>query len=105
MAACREFANLTRQRITFEYILIGGVNDSIADAKRIVKLLHGVRSKVNLIAFNEHEGSSFKAPTPESVKEFQTYLLQRNIVATLRASKGQDIAAACGQLKGQLEKH
>jgi 23S rRNA (adenine2503-C2)-methyltransferase len=105
MAACREFANLTKQRITFEYILIGGVNDSIADAKRIVKLLHGVRSKVNLIAFNEHEGSSFKAPTPGSVKEFQTYLLQRNIVATLRASKGQDIAAACGQLKGQLEKH
>ncbi len=104
MAACREFANETRQRITFEYILIGGVNDTIADAKRIVKLLHGVRSKVNLIAFNEHDGSSFKSPSADSVKTFQTYLLQRNIVATLRASKGQDIAAACGQLKGQLEK-
>ncbi len=105
MAACRDFANTTRQRITFEYILIGGVNDTPADAKRIVKLLHGVRSKINLIAYNEHEGSAFKAPTQDSIKAFQSYLLQRNIVATLRASKGQDIAAACGQLKGQLEKH
>lgn len=104
MAACRHYADRTKQRITFEYILIGGVNDTLADAKRIVKLLHGVRGKVNLIAYNEHEGSSFKSPTPQSIKDFQTYLLQRNIVATLRASKGQDIAAACGQLKGQLER-
>ncbi len=104
MQACREFAKTTRQRITFEYILIGGINDSLADAKRIVKLLHGVRGKINLIAYNEHDGSPFKAPTHENVKAFQSYLLQRDVVATLRASKGQDIAAACGQLKGQLEK-
>jgi len=103
MAACRDFANQTKQRITFEYILIGDVNDSLQDAKRMVKLLHGVRSKVNLIAYNEHEGSPFKSPSVAAVKEFQTYLLERNIVATLRASKGQDIAAACGQLKGQLQ--
>ena len=104
MRACREFAKTTRQRITFEYILIGGINDSLADAKRIVKLLHGVRGKINLIAYNEHDGSPFKSPTHENVKAFQSYLLQRDVVATLRASKGQDIAAACGQLKGQLEK-
>ena len=103
IAACREYASDSRQRVTFEYILIGGVNDSQADAKRLVKLLHGVRCKVNLIAFNEHEGSGFKAPTETAVKGFQNYLLQRNIVATLRASKGQDISAACGQLKGRLE--
>jgi 23S rRNA (adenine2503-C2)-methyltransferase len=103
IAACREYAQITKQRVTFEYILIGGVNDSLIDAKRLVKLLHGVRCKINLIAYNEHEASEFKAPTEASVKEFQSYLLQRDIVATLRASKGQDISAACGQLKGKLE--
>jgi len=104
MSACRDYAQMTRQRVTFEYILIGGLNDSVVDAKRLVKLLHGVRCKVNLIAYNEHEGAEFKAPTDESIKFFQSYLLQRDIVATLRASKGQDISAACGQLKGKLDK-
>lgn len=103
IAACREYARISKQRVTFEYILIGGVNDSLADAKRLVKLLHGVRCKVNLIAYNEHEASEFRAPDETSVKAFQSYLLQRDIVATLRASKGQDISAACGQLKGKLE--
>jgi len=103
ISACREYALLTKQRVTFEYILLGGVNDSLADAKRLVKLMHGVRSKVNLIAYNEHPGAEFKAPGAESIKAFQSYLLQRDIVATLRASKGQDISAACGQLKGKLD--
>ena len=103
MSACRNYALKTKQRVTFEYILLGDVNNSIADAKRLVKLLHGVRCKVNLIAYNEHEGADFVAPSEESVKAFQNYLLQRDIVATLRASKGQDISAACGQLKGKLE--
>jgi len=102
MAVCRDYALVTKQRVTFEYILIAGVNDTLADAKRLVKLLHGVRSKVNLIAYNEHAAAEFKAPTAESIKTFQSYLLQRDIVATLRASKGQDISAACGQLKGKL---
>jgi len=104
MATCREYVQTTRQRVTFEYILLGGLNDSVADAKRLVKLLHGVRCKVNLIAYNEHDGADFKAPGEEAIKTFQTYLLQRDIVATLRASKGQDISAACGQLKGKLDK-
>ncbi len=103
MAACRDYALVTKQRVTFEYIMLGGVNDSIADAKRLVKLMHGVRSKVNLIAYNEHEGAEFKAPAVESIKAFQSYLLQRDVVATLRASKGEDISAACGQLKGKLD--
>ncbi len=103
MRACQDYAQHTKQRVTFEYILIGGVNDSIADAKRLVKLLHGVRSKVNLIAYNEHAGADFKAPTEEAIKAFQSCLLQRDVVATLRASKGQDISAACGQLKGKLD--
>jgi len=104
MAACRQYPLAPRQRITFEYILIRGVNDTPADARRLVKLLHGIPAKVNLIPFNEHEGSAFRSPLPESIDVFQTYLLDRNIVAIRRASKGQDISAACGQLKGKLER-
>ncbi len=103
MRACREIPLEPRQRITFEYILIGGVNDSPADAKRLVRLLHGLRAKVNLIVFNEHPGSSFKRPSAQAVEDFQRYLLDRDIVAIKRASKGQEISAACGQLKGKLE--
>jgi 23S rRNA (adenine2503-C2)-methyltransferase len=104
MAACREFPLATRQRITFEYILIRDVNDTPADAKRLVRLLHGIKAKVNLIPYNEHEGSAFRAPRPESIEAFQTYLLSRDIVAIRRASKGQDISAACGQLTGKRER-
>jgi len=104
MRACRELPLKPRQRVTFEYILIRDLNDTLADAKRLVKLLHGVKAKVNLIPYNEHEGSAFKAPLSEQIEAFQTYLLDRNIVTIRRASKGQDISAACGQLKGQLDK-
>ena len=103
MQACRDYPLKPRQRITFEYILIRDVNDSLADAKRLVRLLHGIRAKVNLIPYNEHPGSGYRAPLGEQVERFQTYLLDRNIVAIRRASKGQDISAACGQLKGRLE--
>ncbi len=103
MDACKRFPLAPRQRITFEYILISGVNDSMADARRLVKLLHGIKAKVNLIAYNEHPASEFKAPDAASIRIFQTYLLDRNIVAVRRASKGQDISAACGQLKAKLD--
>ncbi len=101
MAACRDYPLQSRERVTFEYILIAGVNDSLADAKRLVNLLHGIKAKVNLIAYNEHAGSSFKTPPEESISAFQSYLLNRKIVAIRRASKGRDISAACGQLKGK----
>lgn len=103
MEACRAFPLAPRQRITFEYILIQGVNDSQADARRLVKLLHGIKAKVNLIPFNEHTGSDCRPPTESVIRAFQTYLLDRQIVAVRRAGKGQDISAACGQLKGKLE--
>lgn len=103
MEACRQYPLAPRQRITFEYILIKGVNDSPADAKRLVKLLHGIKAKVNLIPFNEHVGSVFLAPDEHVIRTFQTCLLNRQIVAIRRAGKGQDISAACGQLKGRLE--
>jgi len=104
MAACRAYPLKQHQRITFEYILIGGINDTPADAKRLVRLLHGIKAKVNLIPYNEHEGAPYKSPEKEAIEAFQTYLLERNIVAIRRSSKGQDISAACGQLKGKLEK-
>lgn len=105
MKACRDIPLEPRQRITFEYILIGDVNDSRQDARRLVKLLHGIRAKVNLIPFNEHQGSNFQKPRAAAVEEFQRYLLDRDIVAIRRASKGQDISAACGQLKGRLDQN
>ncbi len=83
--------------------MIRDVNDSDQDAKRLVRLLHGIRAKVNLIPYNEHPASPLKSPTAERIEAFQTYLLSRDMVAIRRASKGQDISAACGQLKGKLD--
>ncbi len=103
MEACRQYPLAPRQRITFEYILIQGVNDSQTDARRLVKLLHGIKCKVNLIPFNKHSESPFQAPDEHAIRTFQTYLLDRQIVAIRRAGKGQDISAACGQLKGRIE--
>lgn len=104
MAACRNFPLTSHRRITFEYILIRDLNDSIADAKRLIKLLHGIKGKVNLIPFNEHEASNYRCPAPKIIDAFQTYLINHDVIAIRRASKGQDISAACGQLKGKLEK-
>jgi 23S rRNA (adenine2503-C2)-methyltransferase len=103
MDACRRYPLASHRRITFEYILIKGLNDSLADARRLVKLLHGLRGKINLIPFNEHEGSPYRCPDEAAIQAFQTYLLNRDVVAIRRASKGQDISAACGQLKGKLD--
>lgn len=103
MAACRAYPLQPRQRITFEYILIRDINDTDQDARRLVKLLHGIQAKVNLIPFNEHPRSVFRAPTRERVEAFQTCLLNKDVVAIRRVGKGQDISAACGQLKGKLE--
>jgi len=104
MAACKAYPLRPGERITFEYILLRGINDSIADAKELVRLLHGVRAKINLIAFNEHSGSDYRTPDERTMRSFQTYLLDRGLVAVRRASKGRDILAACGQPKGELEK-
>lgn len=105
MAACRNYPLPSHRKITFEYILIRDLNDSLADAKRLVKLLHGIMAKVNLIPYNEHEGSRYRCPDEKTIETFQTYLLNHDVVAIRRASKGQDISAACGQLKGKLEKN
>ncbi|MGH7274787.1 MAG: 23S rRNA (adenine(2503)-C(2))-methyltransferase RlmN [Nitrospiria bacterium] len=96
--ACREYPLPPRRRITFEYVLIKGVNDSILDAQRVVKLLKGIRCKVNLIPYNEHPGANFQRPTDQAVLQFQQVLMDAHLNAFIRKSKGQDILAACGQL-------
>lgn len=87
-----------RETITFEYVLLGGVNDSLAHARDLVRLLSHIKGKVNLIAFNESPGMAYQAPGPEAVEAFQKALWEKSITVTLRKSKGRDIAAACGQL-------
>ena len=96
--SCRSLPVPRRRRITFEYVLLDGVNDSDDDAQRLVAALHGIRAKVNLICFNPFPGAGFD-PTPrERVGRFQRLLLDRGLNATVRESRGADIAAACGQL-------
>jgi 23S rRNA (adenine2503-C2)-methyltransferase len=97
--ACRKIPLSPRDRITFEYVMIDGMNDSLSDAKRLVTLLKGISSKVNLIPFNPFAGSSFKRPSDERVLAFQEILVRGKIYTFIRKSKGQDILAACGQLK------
>ncbi len=101
LAACRDYPMPGRRMLTFEYILMAGINDSPADADKLTRLLKGLRCKLNLIAFNEFPGSPFKTPSPEAVRAFQQVLLDRHYTAILRASRGRDILAACGQLSGR----
>lgn len=97
--ACRTYPLGSHRRITFEYVMLKGHNDTLEDAARLVVLLRGIPSKVNLIPFNEHPGSEFKRPSDETVRVFQKYLLDRQLTATVRISRGRDILAACGQLR------
>ncbi len=101
LAALRESPLPPRDRYTVEYVLLGGVNDSPDDARRLVRLLSHVRCKVNLIAYNPHGDSPFAKPRPEAVEAFRKILLDKNFTATLRKSRGEDILAACGQLKAE----
>ena len=107
--ACRRYPLKPRRMITFEYVLISGINDSAEDARRLVRLLKGLRCKVNLIPLNPHEGSALQRPSDVSVLAFQRVLTDNNMTALIRESKGQDILAACGQLRGvyagELEKN
>lgn len=99
MQAVREFPVDMRKRVLFEYLVIKGLNDSIKDAKTLVKLLHGIKAKVNLIYFNPHEGSLYGRPEPDDMVKFQDYMSAHGVSCTIRQSKGLDISAACGQLK------
>ena len=98
LGACRALPLPRRKRITFEYVMLAGENDSDADARRLVGLLHGLRVKVNLIPFNPFPGSGFVPSPRERIVRFQTLLRAHGLNATIRESRGQDIQAACGQL-------
>ncbi|MBE9505112.1 MAG: 23S rRNA (adenine(2503)-C(2))-methyltransferase RlmN [Proteobacteria bacterium] len=101
--ACKNYPLPNRGRITFEYVMIKGLNDSLEDARRLISLLRGIPSKVNLIPFNEFEGSTFQKPDRCDVDAFHKYLHDNHLVAITRSSKGDDISAACGQLRGKLK--
>ena len=97
--AVRAFPVDTRKKVMFEYLVIKDLNDDLASAKKLLKLLERIKSKVNLILFNPHEESEFERPEMQKVKAFADYLIQRGLLCTIRESKGLDISAACGQLR------
>jgi 23S rRNA (adenine2503-C2)-methyltransferase len=98
LKACREYPLSPRRRLTFEYVLLKGVNDFSLDAQRLIKLLRGIPCKVNLIPYNEHPGSGYQRPSDPEVLRFQKILTDAHLDAFIRKSKGRDILAACGQL-------
>lgn len=101
MDCCRALPIPRRKRITFEYVLLRGVNDSTADASALCQLLQGIRCKVNLIPFNPHPGSAYRRPEDEEVEIFQQVLQAHGLQTNIRRPRGDDIQAACGQLQGE----
>ena len=99
LEACRRYPIKPHRRITFEYILLKGINDSEKDAHRLTRLLRPLRAKINLIPFNAFEGSDFRRPDESVINRFLQILLKSNYTAIIRRSKGEDISAACGQLR------
>jgi 23S rRNA (adenine2503-C2)-methyltransferase len=96
--ACRKFPVKRRERITFEYVMLKDVNDTDEDARRLVRLLNGVRAKVNLLPLNEAAGIPYERPSDTRVNRFAQVLAERGVIVSVRKSRGRDIRAACGQL-------
>ena len=101
--ACRNYRLSRRRRITFEYLLLAGVNDSVEQAIALAKLLKGIPSKINLIPYNESSDIPFKRPVHEQILAFQQVLREANYTTIIRKSKGRDISAACGQLYAEIK--
>jgi len=99
MAALRDYIKETGRQVTFEYVVIKGINDSMADAQDLASLVKGMLAKVNLISFNPVEGLGYSAPSPKAVKEFKHVLDKRGVISVIRVTRGADISAACGQLR------
>jgi len=97
MEACRRYPLRPWERLTFEYVMLDGVNDSPEDAQRVVRLLAHLRAKVNLIPWNPGE-LPYREPAPERVEEFRRVLVEKDVPAFVRTSRGRDVMAACGQL-------
>jgi 23S rRNA (adenine2503-C2)-methyltransferase len=101
LKACEHFPLRGGRRITFEYVLLKDINDSVKDAQRLARRLRPIKSKINLIPFNAHEGCRYQCPDEGTILRFQKILIDQNYTVIIRQSKGQDISAACGQLAGR----
>jgi len=105
MAACRAYPGLSNaRRITFEYVMLRDVNDSIDDAKALIKLLKGIPSKINLIPFNPWPGTNYQCSEWETIEKFADYINDAGYASPIRTPRGRDILAACGQLKSESER-
>jgi 23S rRNA (adenine2503-C2)-methyltransferase len=105
LAACRDYPGLSNaRRITFEYVMLKGVNDRLADAKALVKLLRGIPAKINLIPFNPWPGASYECSDWEQIEKFSEIVFNAGYASPVRTPRGRDILAACGQLKSATEK-
>jgi 23S rRNA (adenine2503-C2)-methyltransferase len=102
MTEAKRYTQVNGRRVSFEYLLLGGVNDSISDAKKLIKLIEGIPCKINLMRYNPVEGLPFKRPNENDVIAFRDYLYPRVYAAMIRESRGADIKGACGQLAGHL---
>ena len=102
LATCRRYAEATGSRITFEYVMLEGVNDSLACARELVRCLRGVPAKVNLIPFNPFPQASYRRSSPQVIDQFRDLLLNAGIMTITRKTRGDDIDAACGQLVGRV---
>lgn len=104
MAVCRDyFVDDNRRSITMEYVMLKGVNDTPEHAKQLIKLLNGVRAKMNLIPFNPFTGTDYVRSDTETILEFRDILMKSGLNTTIRRTRGDDIDAACGQLVGQVK--
>ncbi|MEP1113139.1 MAG: 23S rRNA (adenine(2503)-C(2))-methyltransferase RlmN, partial [Nitratireductor sp.] len=105
LEACRNYPGLSNaRRITFEYVMLRDVNDSLADAKELVRLLRGIPAKINLIPFNPWPGSNYQCSDWETIETFADYVNQAGYASPIRTPRGRDILAACGQLKSESER-
>jgi 23S rRNA (adenine2503-C2)-methyltransferase len=105
MECCRSLPIPRRKRVTFEYVLLRGVNDSEEHAKALCQLLRGIRCKVNVIPFNPHPGTFYRRPGDAEVEKFQQVLHTHGLQINIRRPRGDDIQAACGQLQGEELQH
>jgi len=105
LEACRNYPGLSNaRRITFEYVMLKGVNDSLDDAKKLVKLLKGIPAKINLIPFNPWPGTQYECSDWDQIEKFSDYIFNAGYSSPVRTPRGRDILAACGQLKSETEK-
>jgi len=98
LSTCRDLPLHKSKRITFEYVMMAGFNDSMEDAARLIRLMRGIKSKINLIPYNENPARDIRRPSASRVKDFQHYLVSRGVHCSVRVTRGKDISAACGQL-------